>query len=572
MGRYALLILFSMSLLASCSRDEETAASSAFADGGGILKYIPADTPYVFVSLEPIPDDVKAMFEPQRQAAIAFSETYTKELLQQATRDAPDEVDAEFDKWGELLIELSGPDLLETVGLDEVGQAAIYGVGLTPVVRLPLSDASRFDDTVKRVETAAGAEMLAATLGSAEYRYVNLDPIRLVLFRAADQLVMTVVPKTATDDDLSALLGLRLPDENIAESGRLARAAKDFDLRPFAAGLVDMQQVADRLFDEGGLLDMLADMGSADPEMAVARTPECRAELSAALTTVERLAFGIRKIDTDGISAAAVADLRDDLADAVQGLASPVPGLGEPTQALFAAGFSFDAVVARRFVMQRLDAIAKTPFACDPLATINAQASQAQATLARQALPPAAADFNGVYIALDDLDFAQLQTGDLAGGKLAAILATANPESLTALAALAIPGFAELGLKPDGEEVAVPAGAMNPLALDLRVAMSGDRIALAAGEESSQRLGALMSLESSGIDLLTSVDLSLGAYFSFATTLMTAGDAGLQLSDEAIAARNGLFESLAERYDRGRFRVSVSAQGLEFTSDATFKD
>ena len=126
---------------------------------------------------------------------------------------------------------------------------------------------------------------------------------------------------------------------------------------------------------------------------------------------------------------------------------------------------------------------------------------------------------DGVFLAFDDVDFAGLRAGNLASAKLAAILATANPESLTALAALAVPGFAELGLKPDGEEVVIPAGPLNPLALDLRVAMSDDRIAIAAGDQASDRLATLMGLESTGSDPLTAVDLSLGAYFSFIVPL-----------------------------------------------------
>jgi hypothetical protein len=61
------LAVFAISavMLAGCGKDEESVeTSSAFSSDSTLLKYVPADSPYVVASLEPLPDDVMDEIEP----------------------------------------------------------------------------------------------------------------------------------------------------------------------------------------------------------------------------------------------------------------------------------------------------------------------------------------------------------------------------------------------------------------------------------------------------------------------------------------------------------------------------
>ena len=55
-------------LFAACSKsddEKESAASGALSSADSILQYVPADTPYVFANVAPIPDELMDKLEPK---------------------------------------------------------------------------------------------------------------------------------------------------------------------------------------------------------------------------------------------------------------------------------------------------------------------------------------------------------------------------------------------------------------------------------------------------------------------------------------------------------------------------
>ena len=53
--RLTTLILVTLLILAACGKSEEPTASTATNE---LLSYVPADTPYLFANLEPVPEEV----------------------------------------------------------------------------------------------------------------------------------------------------------------------------------------------------------------------------------------------------------------------------------------------------------------------------------------------------------------------------------------------------------------------------------------------------------------------------------------------------------------------------------
>ena len=108
-------------LLAGCGRNEEAKApASVPAESAAILKYIPADSPYVFASLAPLPDNVMDQLEPKLDRVLVAYQSVLREVVAQQTAGADSELEAEEAAKVEAFVdELAG--LLSIDGLREAG-------------------------------------------------------------------------------------------------------------------------------------------------------------------------------------------------------------------------------------------------------------------------------------------------------------------------------------------------------------------------------------------------------------------------------------------------------------------
>ena len=90
-------MLASLALFGCSSSDDEPVSSTNFAAAGAILDYVPADSPYVFASISPLPDDVMDKLDPNIDRILAAYETLLQELFAMATAeiDASGEEDEE---------------------------------------------------------------------------------------------------------------------------------------------------------------------------------------------------------------------------------------------------------------------------------------------------------------------------------------------------------------------------------------------------------------------------------------------------------------------------------------------
>ncbi|MEM6512344.1 MAG: hypothetical protein AAF660_04985 [Pseudomonadota bacterium] len=554
----AALAMFAV-LLAGCDRSSDDVA--VFEDDSGILQYIPADSAYAYVRLEPMPDELTERFAAVNAAALAHNQAMMGELAEVMPDD--EEAAKAIRQLVELAQDLSSPGGMERIGIDPVAPYAVYDIDLVPVFRAGLNDPDALAEIIANLETAFDFEAEQSTLGDVDYSYFDFDGVRLIWVTSGSSLVVTVSHADASDESLSAQLGITAPSENMAESGELAAIAGEFGFMPQGMGFMDTLRFIDGVFDPGGLLGNLAG------EQPEALTDACRAEIRSAVGNVPRVAVGVTRADAAAVEGSMVVVLRDALASDLQGLTAAVPGLGQSATALFSGGFSFDASVARKFVENRLAEMAESPFECEFLANGNEAIDQAQAFLNRQPLPPTLYDLRGMYMSVDGIDVQQLmQQQPPESAEVDVILAMKNPESLTAMGALFVPGFAELGLKQDGELREIPDGVLNPTGMPLWVAMTDERLSLSLGSEAQERLSKLMALQANRDAPLTHFDFNAGAYFALMSDMMPVAQQQDTIDLDTTAA---LMDAMADAYDRLDISLDVHEKGLIFTSGITLK-
>ena len=236
------------------SPDDSTTASPMTSEQG-LLRYVPADTPYVFAMIDPLPDEVADKFEPKLDAML---KTYQEVLRAIVRTEATDKSDAEEghgfpDEAAALLEELAGLLSIEgfrSAGIDRDSTMVLYGAGLLPVMRMTLSDGDLLEASIARMEKKANQSMSTATIDGQAYRYAGDEEVRLVVAVIDDEFVMSLVPANLPEDLLKSVLGLTLPSSSIADTGELQKIADDNGYQSHSLGLIDVERIVATFLDD----------------------------------------------------------------------------------------------------------------------------------------------------------------------------------------------------------------------------------------------------------------------------------------------------------------------------------
>lgn len=555
--------------IASCSRGAKT----PWGDGSGLLKYVPADTPYVFAQGEALPDELWDKLQPFTESILsAYFELGRTALADAAANGSMS--DEERERASALLdaaADLMTAEGLENTGLSRASKVVIYGNGLLPVIRVTLTDGAKLEATVARIETAADTKAAVATSGGHSYRYWGDDETRVVLAIVGDEVVLTASPTALLDRHLGAVLGDQLPAQNIAASGKLGEIASKYEFGPHYVGFIDVRRIAATFLDQpaGIDADLLAQMDYDRSELS----DVCRTELTNAANIAPRMVLGYTQLDAERMAANAVVELRSDIASALVPISAPVPGLGTLGEGLMSVGMGIDIRAARNFVESRLDALEADPFECELMAGIADGIPEMREGL-NQPLPPQVTDLRGFLFVLDDVE----GLGGLATGQMPSeisarlLLASENAPGLTALAAMFSPEVA--ALQPNGQPVRINLPMPMPVPLDTYAALTPKALGLAVGRDAEARLRRLLAAPTDPTKPFSSWELDYKGYYALFNDLMAlAASANPNTPAATLLPMQRLMTQLADGpIDRETFDMRFTANGIEMPITVTLVD
>jgi hypothetical protein len=558
--------------VAGCGKSTEDKESlSPLTDTGGLLRYVPADTPYVFGTLAPPPDDFMDRIEPKLERLLA---AYS-EMLEAAMAEAEsEEGDAEeMETMNGLLQEFRSVmslDGLKRAGLTRNSTGLLYGNGLLPVLRITLSDATLFDDFITRLETKAGEQLAVAEVDGMPYRFLEDEGVRAIIATAGDELVLSVAPASLDDDGLARLLGLELPATNIAQTGKLREIADEYGFLHEYVGLVDTVRLADTFIDEPGGLDaLLLDMAGYD---ATTLSDDCKAEFRTLARIAPRVVTGYEEVSAEKIRTVSVVELREDIASEFTAFVSQVPGLGAIYDGLFSFGMSMDMEALRTSFVERVAALQEAPWECEYLAELQNGLFAAREQALTQPVPPVVYGFHGFLAVVEELegfDFGKKQPPEKIDASL--LLAIDNAQGLLAMGQAMIPQLAELAIEPDGKahRIALPMGQGS---VDSAwVALTDSAIAVSVSEDAEASLPALVKAAGGTPPPFMSMGLDGTRYYTLLGTAMRSSE-DEEMSERMREATAGVFEAAADFYERLQVDVVLTKRGIEIENDLILAD
>jgi hypothetical protein len=571
-ARYVVLLACCAVGVAACGKSgKEEDAVTPLTDTSGLLRYVPADTPYVFGSLAPPPDDFMDRIRPKLDRLLG---AYSRMLGAAFAEAAAQEGDAgDTGKMGAVVEEIQS--LLSLEGLADAGvtresTAVLYGNGLLPVLRVTLTDATLFDDAITRIEVAAGEQMQVAEVEDTPYRYIEDEGVRAVLATVGDQLVLTIAPASLDDAAIASLLGLALPAKNIAQTRKLRDIADKYDYMHEYVGLVDTVRLAETFIDEPAGLDaLLLDMAGYD---AATLSDACKAEFRSLASIVPRIVTGYEEVSAETVRSHAAFELREDIAAEFATFVSPVPGLGTIYDGLFSFGMSLKIQAVRSFFDKHVAALHEDPWECEHLSDLQDGLFAAHEQLLAQPVLPVAYDFHGFLAIVNEVqgfDPARKQPPEAIDASF--LLAIDNAEGLLAMVQAMVPQLAELAIEPNGKAHPFELPDTGSGAEQAWVALTESAIAVSVSNDGETLLPTLLKAESGSPPPFVSVGLDGQRYYKLLRDAMRASD-DEEMSQEMREAVSDILAVAAEFYERLELDVTFTGRGIEIDSDMTLAE
>lgn len=527
------------------------------------LAFAPADTAYVFGTLEPVDAEVAAAWIARDARLPGLYAPMLKQMLAQSPQGA--------DKQGRALLkaldrELEGRSLAELMqrwGLSSQPRAALYGLGPLPVLRLELADAARFREALLRFAGSAalklehsefeGLELFQLPRAEAE---VEGDETRTELLLALhDQhLVLALLPQASDETLRRQALGLERPAQSVLSSGRLQALNQRFDLLPQASGEVDFARLLGLL--QGEAVGVHAEVLAAMQFEPVALDAGCKPIAEGLVRSWPRIAFGYTELSSDGYQQRFVFENDVALRERLESLQGPRLLPADPAHAggEFSLSLRADAL---RELLGSWPGDGTT--ACPPALLAALQLSKLREPLLNPQVFVISRHFQSAQLRLEPLgaDPAEHWQGSL-------VLHSLKPEAALEAFAADLPA----GSEPPRVNGPVARIATEPGQLPVFALARSNLLALARGEASAKQLPALLE-EAEPEPLIAELILS-GAL------LRSLVDTGLaQMGDQArtpeVDTALGPMREQLDALQRLRYRLQVREHGLELIGDVRFR-
>ncbi|MFK8052841.1 MAG: hypothetical protein AB8F65_07680 [Woeseiaceae bacterium] len=570
--------LLAATLLAVGCGKKDSPADVADAPGTDLLAYVPADTPYVFASLSPMPKDYLKKMEPFQQQAGEMM-TAMMEGVTASTGDNPDENSQAIVEFVSFIYEFIQPERMKEFGLDLNSTSAIYGHGVLPVLRSTLADADKFMPRLKELAKEREFELVAGKAGGIDYERIEInEEIAIVTAVSDDMLVIALAPSTFSDDNLAVLLGDSKPASSLKDAGTLTALATKYNYIPQGMGYFNLEQLAATFLDgPSGLDKALMELVGENPAANIDAT--CKAEYKSIAAVMPRIAMGYTAVSGKEMSLLPVFEMREDIATALVPVASSVPGLTTESDALMKFGFGVNLKGLREFIESKVASIVEDPYQCAELANLNMSAMQMVESL-NQPLPPIVYNFKGIAFELDNLHGIDLTNPSVPDSIDASLmLAFDNVEGLVQMGQMFVPPLAMMELSADGESVQIPQELLTGYNGEAFVAMSENLLSVASGKGASSKVASMVKTTDAGEPVLMAMSFDMAAYMTMINDVQKSamdkieaaeGDADADVV-KLLEANDDMMKLYAEVFDREDVAIKPTANGLEMPVRITFQ-
>ncbi|MHC1481419.1 hypothetical protein ACYJW8_14300 [Frateuria aurantia] len=482
------------------------------------LAFVPDDTPYVLTNLKPLDSTTREALLARADAELPQQLDYLRSLIPGLGGQSPQQARL----LNLLTQQIQGKSIerfSQDIGVDLQGRAVLFGLGLSPVLRLPLHDVDAFQKFLAQLEAAYGQPVPSAAVDGQAYRHIDIagTGTQLLIAIRRNQAVLAILPQSADTRLLGQALGLNPPAQSLWDSRALSKLVKAKGYRTQVLARVDTHRLLGLI--AGGHDPLLQALLTAEASPESQQTGEpvariisipssCSNDARRIADRIPQISFGYTRLDSQHQDTRWDIDLADDITQAFSGLPADLPGLGAPAEAAFDLQAAVPVAELRNFLQKQVDAVTATPFTCPTVADLNTLAKRLAILIQQLGVPPIG-QLRGLRLVLDRFD--TLQPG-LAGLSGRALVASQMPDALISTAQLFIPSTSSLHIQKDSHPVALPDELLAPVGQPGWVAASSKAVAIGIGAGENAQLPADLAAPASQDPILGAIHLSGAMY------------------------------------------------------------
>ena len=510
-----LITLFAAVLLVACSSDSDndvaedavrsaaplpratvTAAPALTAE---LLARIEADTPALWLSLEPLPQPLLDQLWSQMAAISELQESAYEEMAGDIDHALVRALLAEMGQ-------LNSPEAYAERGININGVAGLHMAGIFPLLHWELSDQAAFAATLARIEAESETPMPRRQVGDQELIWISLDKFGLAIHH--DPAFLTIALIADREDLLRRVANLEQPDRVLSKA-EVDAFTNARDYLQDSVGFIDFQRLLGQLLD--GTDETLVQARSNGPLAAVANEPACRGELEALTTLFPRKSFGTIDLSAESMSVKVLMETERAFGERLSALAGSPVALSTQRAGVLSMGLAMNIVAARDLGRGIVGGWVENPPQCSLFSNIAENATNWQLALNRP-IPPLVTNLHGARVRLDRLSLTGGEPSDVAG---TVALFMRNPQMMIGMAQMFSPELAGLDLRPGADPQPVPPGMVPNLGdMPAWIGLSDSGLGLAIGPGQDAELPAALvagsadsAIFSIGIDMVAYTDL-----------------------------------------------------------------
>lgn len=482
---FAAILLIAL-LIAACGSKAKK-KDDLVTDTGPFPRYlvnIPAETPYAFAALEPVPpvlvDQFKKRFKPiydqYRGLASMMGQNQSRESLIMMAL-----LEEVFDK-------VMSDQGMASIGLPTSPTFVVYGVGYLPVMRMSLADREKFEAMVRRIEERTSTKRTEETVGDVPFwSYGEGGGIALMSY-IGDDVVFGVTPTNVAQTYVPYAIGAKKPAKSFADANVLEQVQKEYGFQKTGVGFVNLELLANYVFEGGTGVN--AEIFKADPLNQANMTAECVNEVKSLVGQAPRAVFGYDEINAQIMKFRGGIELTNGLGSEIAQTKTSLPLTGSPmtTNSMATFGFGFDVGKMISVARARFDNVRREPFQCAELSSFNRLANEIVPKTSL--IPGAVAGIQGFVGSMSNFEMIQTpsnpndpnsypMTKTFVDG-IAAVSAD-DPAALFDLMATFIPELANVSLTSDGTPVAFQAPPNAELIRQPHMVMTNKLLAMTSG-------------------------------------------------------------------------------------------
>lgn len=575
-------------LLAACNKEDEAVTDLSPADSNPLLAYVPADTAYVAADLESLPQGIIDAYLDRFQPVFdTLNEQVTEFKMAYATNQYEDEAAAKLAS--AVLDELNWDISVESfarLGLTPQAHHVMYGMGVFPVIRVELTDATALREAIARVEAKMGVSMPQSNFnGKTYWRISDEDSEEVGIYIAIldQQLAISVFPTSAEKDLLAAFMGDDMPAQSLASSNALGILNNAKGYTNYGSGFLDLQKMADEFLDPNSYTR--THLPSNEHYDTSSMDAVCVAEFKSIIAKAPRMTAGMTTITNNEMAVRYDLEMESTLATGLAALVSNTP-IAEDGDHLFSASLAIQVGKLRNFLIEKANEIVSSPYQCEKLQHMNSSASSLVQQL-NIPMPPMINNLMGFRVKVDDYD-PEGGFGLTNGNGLLALYVD-KPEMLVGMASMMLPGFEELDLANQKQPVRIPSSLTRVEGVDVYALMSKSAIGVALGDQDPAALTPFMKAapQNSGTLFSMSIDMAKQMEIEQAITDEWTSQYADDFDDEDMdedmdddmdehaAAFMAFSEAMQASYagmlGRSRLDVNLNKDGVSIENRMTFK-